>query len=215
MAAIWERAEPFLINGRPTLVLSPEDNVIYLVIHGLFIDKLRHNGLRQIRDIALLIGSMTDRINWNVVAERAKALGICRQVYLALVLVRSITGAGISDSAMTQLKPPDWDDGLIDEAYTRMFGSAEAVQFRPGVFRAWRESGLLGVLRLIKREVSPEVLRRNYGPTRYSWMVYLYALRRVLGWIADYWRVVLATMGLGRKLQARLRRVAALDHWLA
>src|SRR5262245_9834084 len=75
MAAIWERAEPFLINGRPTLVLSPEDAMIHLVIHSLFMDKFRHDGLRQIRDIALFIGSMSDRMNWNVVIERARALG--------------------------------------------------------------------------------------------------------------------------------------------
>jgi hypothetical protein len=215
MAAIWARAEPFLVNGRPTLTLAPEDNLIYLVIHGFFIDKLRRKGLRQIRDLALLIRSTTDRMDWNAVAERSRALDICRQVYLALELVRSITGTRIPDAAMSQLRPPDWDDELIDEAYTRLFWSPEATQLRPGIFRAWRAAGPVGVLRLIGREISPEVLRINYGPTRFAWMAYLYIPRRVFGWIAAYWRVVLATLRLDRKLQARLRRVAALDHWLA
>jgi len=214
MAAIWARAEPFLVNGRPTLTLAPEDNLIYLVIHGFFIDKLRHNGLRQIRDIALLIGGTIDRMNWNAVVDRSRALEICRPVYLALELVRLITGTSIPDSAMSQLKPPDWNDELIDEAYTRLFWSVEGTQLRPGIFRAWRQAGPVGVIRLIGREISPEVLRINYGPTRFAWMAYLYVPRRVFGWIATYWRVVLATMRLDRKLQARLRRVAALDHWL-
>ena len=83
MDAIWQNVISKEINGKKVFLLSPEDNILYLSIH-LAVAHGFH-GLIWFYDINEFINFYKNKINWDILFERAEKFNIVKPVYLTLL----------------------------------------------------------------------------------------------------------------------------------
>lgn len=93
MNRLWDRLEPIAVGGKRLLILSPEDLLMALCLHGYthFWERLG-----WICDIAGLIQGRKD-IEWELVLENASRLGSQRILSLGLFLARELLAAPIPE----------------------------------------------------------------------------------------------------------------------
>lgn len=80
--AIFERAFGGEISGQQVTVLAPEDALLSLCLHG---SKERWARLQWLVDINEFMNKNRE-LDWQVVLDRARGVGCCRMVLLAVVL---------------------------------------------------------------------------------------------------------------------------------
>ena len=90
---LWRRAGREEIFGHQVLTLAPEDTMIVLAIHG---GKELWWDIKWCCDVADFIASHP-QLDWNVVAERARAQGCYRMLVVMASLARNYLGAKIPD----------------------------------------------------------------------------------------------------------------------
>jgi protein O-GlcNAc transferase len=90
-AGLWRRAQRIDFNGRTMLTLAPEDDLLILAIHG---GKEMWWNIKWACDVAAFIGSHPT-LDWNAIAERARAQGCLRMVLLATSLARTYFNAAV------------------------------------------------------------------------------------------------------------------------
>jgi hypothetical protein len=88
-AAIWQRAVPVTVAGRPMLSFHPEDLLLFLCLHGA---KHLWSQLKWICDIAKLIRQHPD-LDWDGLQTRSRRLGCERILLLGLHLANDLLGA--------------------------------------------------------------------------------------------------------------------------
>jgi hypothetical protein len=86
---IWQRVQPSSLLERPYLSLSAEDQLIALGTHG---SKELWNRLKSLCDIARLLWMMND-LDWPVVLDRARQLGVLRMLLIGVSAAHRILGA--------------------------------------------------------------------------------------------------------------------------
>jgi hypothetical protein len=91
--ALFERAVAATVSGRTVLTLSSEDLLLALCVHAA-----KHAWIRLcwLRDIAGVMESQG--LDWNVVEQRARDLGIQRMVGVSLLLAHRLLGAPVPES---------------------------------------------------------------------------------------------------------------------
>lgn len=95
-SAVLDRARPFVLDGMPMLVPSPEDELIYLSVHAAGHSFIR---LLWLYDLKQLIAR--EPVDWAVVRERSEALGVSLAVAYALRLAEAWMGVrGIGQRAL-------------------------------------------------------------------------------------------------------------------
>jgi Uncharacterised nucleotidyltransferase len=92
MDRLFERASPVTLAGRAVRHLSPEDLLLTLCVHAAKHAWIR---LRWLRDIAGILKS--PQLNWRVVEQRARDLGIWRMVGVSLVLAHGLLEADLPE----------------------------------------------------------------------------------------------------------------------
>jgi Uncharacterised nucleotidyltransferase len=99
--AIWSRSEPYSYRGLPVRKLSSRDNLFHVCVHlGLF-----KSGLRDLMDIANLIRSASEPIDWQgFVADVRRARAQSHAVH-ALSLVQCIDPRPETAQALATLVP--------------------------------------------------------------------------------------------------------------
>lgn len=115
-----QRAVPVQVAGCAALALSPEDLLLHLCYHTSFHHHFAF-GLRPSCDIAMVIEHFGQRLDWQVVAERALQFGWERGVYLALWLARDLVGAAVPDSILNRLQPDNMGAEIKKQARTQLF----------------------------------------------------------------------------------------------
>ena len=93
---LWARACLIKVDNVEVRVFSPEDLFLHLCIHACF-DLQTGLGLIPLCDMAGLIKTSADKIDWQIVIERAARWGGQKCVYLMLLLVRELLGAAPPD----------------------------------------------------------------------------------------------------------------------
>jgi hypothetical protein len=83
---LLERATTVALGGGDVPTLAPEDNLLILCVHG---GKHRWERLSWMCDVAQLIRS-NSHLNWTVVGERARRLGIQRLLWVGLTVAERI-----------------------------------------------------------------------------------------------------------------------------
>jgi hypothetical protein len=131
-AGFWERSRPTTIAGVGARVLSPEDLLLHLCLHtasggeGPF-----RSGLRPLCDIAAVVHCWQEEIAWQQIQSRAIEWQADRCVYMALWLAKELLAAGIPDSVLKSLRPPDLDEHRAALAVNQVvLGVAERLSFR-------------------------------------------------------------------------------------
>jgi hypothetical protein len=99
---LWDRRMTTTIQGTNVSCVSLEDLFLILCIHGC---KHRWTLLKWLRDIAIL-ATLDTPPDWNVVKQRASAMGAKRMVALSLFLVGDILDTTVPEAA-THAFPPD------------------------------------------------------------------------------------------------------------
>lgn len=232
---LWERACFIKVDNLDVRVFSPEDLFLHLCIHAC--GHLQSGiDLIPLCDLAGLIKTSADQIDWQIVNQRAIGWGGQKCVYLMLLLVRELLGALLSDKIMSAIKPSDYQPVFFEEALEQIFDLSPDILSNV-VYREISESGQLiaitvgqlsnikkikgvkgKVLALLKKAFPPkEYLIRFYPVSVSSPKIYLYYLFR-LGHLTVYYTLVL--LRLFRRDQSvikavhRAQRVTAVSDWM-
>ncbi len=70
--SVWDHAVITQVNGSTTLTLSPEDQVLHLILHMAQHMKSSGFGLRQLCDFTLFVEKNIDQINWLYLSKNTE-----------------------------------------------------------------------------------------------------------------------------------------------
>lgn len=181
---LWERACLIKVDNVEVRALSPEDLFFHLCIHAC--DNLETGlDLIPLCDIAGLIKTSADKIDWQVLIERATRWGGQKCVYLMLLLVQELLGAAAPENIMSAIKPDDYQSVFFDEALEQIFDVSPSDQYigiRIGsLSKIKRVKGIKGkVLAVLKKAFPPrEYMARFYPVSVSSPKIYLCYLLRL------------------------------------
>jgi len=191
--AVWLRARRATVSRYPSLVLCPEDLVLYLCQmadnHGHFnrvaTDEIgpsdllftdwTNNRLVRFTDLHEAIRYHARELRWDLLVQRAKDSDLDGAAYASLRLAAEILGSEVDDSVLEELRPAGPRSSLRRRIFDSLVVSenAEPRHERGGQIGLWWRAKrpytqiLLG--RLIGwAEISfpnREALHRYYGPT--------------------------------------------------
>ena len=99
----WERARPVQIESVATLVLSPEDLLLYLA-YNLTWTAGFVGQVRTLCDIGELCRRYGDVIEWRQLLARAHAYDMEKPLYYSLRLARELVGAGVPSGVLRELR---------------------------------------------------------------------------------------------------------------
>jgi hypothetical protein len=102
---IWRRAQSMELQGLSTLVLSPEDNLLFLA-QNLF--KQDTHLLKSLCDVAELLKKYALTLYWDYIEEAAQSWRVDSALYFSLRQARDILGAPVPISRLEALKPGWW-----------------------------------------------------------------------------------------------------------
>jgi hypothetical protein len=170
-AAVWERCEPLLVGGRGwARRLAAEDLIIQLAVHLAVSGQFAPPVVRGLFDIVLAAGRYP--VDWDLVADRARAWRVATPVWVALSLADALIGLPAAAGALAGLRP-----GALRRALLRLLVSPTSVLAGRDVTRGRARYLLLlslvdrpgSALHLARRAVWPEPhwLAARYGaPSR-------------------------------------------------
>jgi hypothetical protein len=116
---IWERREEVSLAGVTTLNLSPEDSLFILCVHGT---KHRWEQLRWICDIAELINTHQERIDWERLLKQSRASGSERMLLLGLYLAHDLLAAALPEHAVRRIHDDAQIKFLTHQVCEDLFG---------------------------------------------------------------------------------------------
>jgi Uncharacterised nucleotidyltransferase len=97
---LWSRASRVYIGGSQLPVLSPEDGLLVLSVHGF---KHLWNSLKWVCDVANLLRSQ-DELDWTYVEREAKRIGAMRVVLVAICLANQLCESCLPDPIRVRLR---------------------------------------------------------------------------------------------------------------
>jgi hypothetical protein len=193
---LWERACLIKVDNVEVRAFSPEDLFLHLCINACGNLQTGFDLFIPLCDIAGLIKTSADRIDWQIVIDRATRWGAQKCVYLMLLLVRELLGAAPPDKIMSEIKPDDYQSVFFDEALEQIFDvspSSQLTVIKIGkLSKIKKVKGIKGkVLALLKKAFpSREQLARFYPVSVSSPKIYLCYLFR-LGRLIVFCTIVL------------------------
>jgi len=114
---LWKRLEHLSLGGRIVLVLSPEDMLLSLCVHGA---THRWERLGWVCDVAELIHVCKD-MDWDRLVEQAATLGSRRVLFLGLFLADGLLGAGLPEELSQRVQADAATRALAEQVYARLF----------------------------------------------------------------------------------------------
>jgi hypothetical protein len=219
---LWERACLIKVDNVEVRAFSPEDLFLHLCIHACF--HLQTGlGLISLCDMAGLIKTYADKIEWPIVIERATRWGGQKCVYLMLLLVRELLGAAPPDKILSEIKPDDYQSGFFDEALEQIFDVSplgQLIEVSTGqLSKIKKVKGIKGKgLAFLKIAFPPrEDLARTYMVSVSSpkiYLCYLLRLRRLIVWYAAVHLQLFRRDPSVIKAVQQAHRVSAVSNWL-
>lgn len=117
---MWKVALPAVVAGVAVRVFAPEDQLIHLASHAA-IHRFEF-GLRPLCDLAEVIARK--RIDWPLLAEKARQQRTGRAVGVPLVLARNLLRVEIPDAAIEGLGVADLPERIYSEAQETVLHNA-------------------------------------------------------------------------------------------
>ncbi|NET24091.1 nucleotidyltransferase family protein [Okeania sp. SIO1I7] len=99
----WQRLELVELSGKKVLHFPPEDLIVILCIHG---SKDRWRQLKWLCDLAQLI-YVHPEMDWEMVIETSKNLGIKKFLFLALLLINELWGVSFPEAIGQKIQKAD------------------------------------------------------------------------------------------------------------
>ena len=98
---LWTRVEPISFAGGTVPTLAPEDLLLILCAHGC---KHSWERLVWVCDVAELVRARSETLDWDLLLERATAMGIRRILFLGLFLAKDLLGAELPEEVARKLE---------------------------------------------------------------------------------------------------------------
>lgn len=116
---LWRRAQPAAFGESRASALCPEDLLLHLCIHASYHHQFRF-GLRALCDIAEIIRNYHNRLDWELLCERADDWGAAKCVYLTLSLAAKLLEANVPHDVLQRLMPMELKHSFVamSEAFT-------------------------------------------------------------------------------------------------
>ena len=190
--SVWLRARPTTVSRHQTLVLSPEDLVLYLCQmadnHGhfnrvatdefgpsdlLFTD-WTNNRLVRFTDLHEAIRHHAEELCWDLLVQRAKESDLDGAAYASLRLATAILGSEVDDSVLEELRPAGSRSSLRRRVFESLVASENEGPHHPA------RHGRIGLWWRSKRPYTQILFGRLLGWIEIS-LPSLEALRRTYG----------------------------------
>ncbi|MBC7790172.1 MAG: nucleotidyltransferase family protein [Anaerolineae bacterium] len=111
---LWARSRTAALEGAPVRILSPEDLLLHLALHGFYHHRLDHAALKALVDVNTVIAKHESDIDWQGLTERARAWGISGFVYTMFRLTTEILRTPIPPSVFFSLPHQSEDDDVVE-----------------------------------------------------------------------------------------------------
>jgi hypothetical protein len=216
VAEIWERAVPAMIGSRNVQILSPEDQLLHLCVHGT----LQHQmdlDMRFLLDVTIFTEHTAGQLDWTALVTRAQRLGWTRGVHLALTLAHELLGAQIPANILTVLSPTRPPQAVLHAALTKLFSPTRSqAESRLTFAGLWGEEGerfqpghLLAHIFVPRMTLSKYY---NLAPDS-PWLPIYYPIRMV-DLLQRYGRLAWKMWRRDPETKAHVQRTRLLDRWL-
>jgi hypothetical protein len=216
VAEIWERAVPAMVGGREVQILSPEDQLLHLAIHGT----LQHQmdlDMRFLLDVTVFTEHAAGQLDWRVLVTRTQRLGWTHGVHLALTLAHELLGAQVPADVLTALSPARPPQTILDAAVTKLFSPTRSQAESRLTFSAlWgEESEGFQTGHLLEHIFVPRMtLSKYYNVAPDSPWLPLYYLVRMVDLLQRYGRIGWKMWRRDPETKAHVQRTRLLDRWL-
>lgn len=115
---VWERRETTTIGGRTVPVLSPEDRLLMLCVHG---SSHCWDRLRWIVDVHAFLRA--ESVNWEVALERARSQNAERMFLLGPAVARRLYDTELPETVVRRIRADPGLEQLCETVVQRLFGA--------------------------------------------------------------------------------------------
>jgi len=184
VGGLWDRSCLVEENGVVFRVLSLEDLLLHICVHGCH-HLLTAIDLIPFCDLTKIIEKNADNIDWEKIIDRSILWGGQKGVYLMLLLARELLGAEVPDKILVEIKPRDYQPEFFNAALEQVFAATPGARFiRNGMgtlLKVKKNKAVWGKVTVILNVVFPtrEYMARIYPISPSSPKVYLYYFIRL------------------------------------
>ncbi|MGI9077312.1 MAG: nucleotidyltransferase domain-containing protein [Gemmatimonadaceae bacterium] len=211
---LWARSQTVKLEGALVRILSPEDLLLHLALHGTYHHRLDHAALQGLVDVNAAIVKHANDIDWPELTERASTWGASGFVYTTFRLTAEILGTPFPASVFRSLPHRRADDDVVEVA--RRFILMPRLEL-PKVYvelarsETFRQRSMLMLRNLF---LPRERMERVYGLRAGTPLVYAYYWLRLADLLktrsAELFRALFRTRGMRRTLDREEERLRIL-----
>ncbi|MFN0182026.1 MAG: nucleotidyltransferase family protein [Gemmatimonadales bacterium] len=110
---LWSRSRAVELEGVPVRVLSPEDLVLHLVLHCSYHHRFDRSAFKALVDLDTVIRRSDPRLDWTVLAERARQWRATSYLYTTLRAVTEVIGSPVPAPWLRSLDHEGDDDAMV------------------------------------------------------------------------------------------------------
>lgn len=113
ISSVWEHARAQDLHGVKVLVPAPEHMLLHLCVH-FFLDRrfTSMSSLRQLGDIAGVIGYGERPVDWDLFLAEVQRFGVAGPVYSVLSIASSLMDVSVPANVISPLKPVDYSEKM-------------------------------------------------------------------------------------------------------
>ena len=216
VTSLWEKAQSVKIAGVKTLVLAPEDLLLYISEHASFHHVFYHS-LKFLCDISLTIRHYQNQVDWEQVHLRAKQWRLDRCLYLTLYLASELLKVSVPAKILDAHKPNNVDISVAALAKEAVFNDQDnsspfTIRFSRSLrYMRFRDKAKFFLKRLFP---SPEVIASIYPAHSSSIKIYLYYPVHLKGLLLRNSRNVWKLLWRDKKMVSSVEKENTMRDWL-
>ncbi|MGH9743786.1 MAG: nucleotidyltransferase domain-containing protein [Candidatus Acidiferrum sp.] len=155
---LFQRQTRVKVDGREIPVLSAEDELILICIHG---GKHFWERLSYVADVAAFVG--TQKLDWGLVGSAAEEVGAERMLFVGLELAEKVLSVPLPEEIAARVRMDTEVARLVEQImrWLPAAGSEAPGIFERALFRMRMRGGILSSV--------PYLLRLSFSPTEDDW----------------------------------------------
>ena len=199
---VWKNGRQIEISKHKTLVLAPEDMLIYAAAHP----SVHHGHLKKtsLADIARILKTYGQEINWDRLIRKIKKYNLQIPLFYAFSYTCKFTQARISTRVLNAIRPTA--STFLESKLYYLILNAKPIPDIGHLLRPLTQPGLKGKLKFLFKVFFPsrKFLIRRYNVSRHKFAFLFYLTRPVM----HLWR----GSKIGLQLLGRLAKTSSLTN---